>query len=673
MGGVLDSPWLGVAEAGLATMGGTSPFAAVNIGRGGLTGIQGAITQQQQKVEIGLKRAEAEKSQADADMQRMLVKAQGIAMRGMEGAVDSSGGGGGSGVTDVSARSGGGSSAQGVMAYAPYAGTLMNQAAYMARFPQLKGMSEYLEKQAEADPLFIRGQEMIKKGLMPQPDGQGGFNWVMPSNTREQFQQLSLLGPQAADKPTIMYGPNGDPQRIIWSSVGADGKTTQNVVPYTPEAATAAGIDGGSGNGGGGQQDARPQVQPWADASAHMPVETFGKKYAPVFDQAEQKYQLTPGLLPAMAWTESHFNPNAISPKGAEGPLQFMPQTAKDYDVNARDVGSSINGAGHMMSDLLTKYHGNATRALAAYNWGAGHVDKWVKGGADISRLPPETQRYILSVRAAMEPGAEPPGIAGGAPAPSGGGTTVTVDGKPAPTGGTGVTTADPYATTKATQEAQTVGNYTGKFGTESETANVANNRIDQMLAESHTWNPGKPAEYWGNMKSWLAPLYPNSEALQKSVADQAQFNKNVGALQRDVTSSLGSGIASSEFDAVGKTLINQGMTRRTVVGMAMQFKGLQDFQIARNLAWANKDALMPDVTDKQFMGKFQQEAGPAAFVLMEAHHAALGGDADAQATYDTIKNSLLKTAEGRATLKHISQQVQWIEDNNLFQQPGPQ
>lgn len=106
-----------------------------------------------------------------------------------------------------------------------------------------------------------------------------------------------------------------------------------------------------------------------------------------------------PGLLNAMYTAESSRGKNLVSPKGALGPFQFMPGTAKQYGVqDPFDFNQASKGAAKMMDELLRKYNNNTTYALAAYNWDSGNVDNWIKNGGNISDLPSETQKYIKKI-----------------------------------------------------------------------------------------------------------------------------------------------------------------------------------------------------------------------------------------------------------------------------------
>jgi hypothetical protein len=108
-------------------------------------------------------------------------------------------------------------------------------------------------------------------------------------------------------------------------------------------------------------------------------------------------------LTAAVERVESGGNPNAVSPKGAEGPMQVMPKTGKKpgYGVApARDKSPEENRrvGREYLSAMVNKY-GDIDTALVAYNWGPGNTDKWLKKGADPEKLPTETQNYVPRVK----------------------------------------------------------------------------------------------------------------------------------------------------------------------------------------------------------------------------------------------------------------------------------
>lgn len=111
------------------------------------------------------------------------------------------------------------------------------------------------------------------------------------------------------------------------------------------------------------------------------------------FTSLEEKNGLPRGLLAAVMKQESGGDPNAVSPAGAQGQFQFMPETAKQYGIDPFNPQQAADGAARMLGDLNKKYSGDLAKTLAAYNWGQGNVDR--KG---LENAPPETQNYIKTI-----------------------------------------------------------------------------------------------------------------------------------------------------------------------------------------------------------------------------------------------------------------------------------
>jgi soluble lytic murein transglycosylase-like protein len=135
-------------------------------------------------------------------------------------------------------------------------------------------------------------------------------------------------------------------------------------------------------------------VAPAAWSSSRVP-----SAYQGIINQAAERYQLDPALIAGVIETESSFNARAVSPAGAKGLMQLMDQTARGLGVrNSLDPADNVLGGAKLLRQLLDRYHGNVSLALAAYNAGPGAVDRY--GG-----VPPypETQRYVPRVLAAVE------------------------------------------------------------------------------------------------------------------------------------------------------------------------------------------------------------------------------------------------------------------------------
>jgi soluble lytic murein transglycosylase-like protein len=120
--------------------------------------------------------------------------------------------------------------------------------------------------------------------------------------------------------------------------------------------------------------------------------------YDPLIARHASEHALRPELVRAVIQVESGFNPRALSAKGAMGLMQLMPATARELGVrNAYDPAENIRGGTAYLRQLLDRYDGNEELALAAYNAGAGAVDRSGR------RIPAyrETRDYVRKVSSA--------------------------------------------------------------------------------------------------------------------------------------------------------------------------------------------------------------------------------------------------------------------------------
>ena len=132
-------------------------------------------------------------------------------------------------------------------------------------------------------------------------------------------------------------------------------------------------------------------TRPATPTAAHEPFEPLVQEYA-------ARHGLRPGLVRAVIQVESGFDPGATSPKGAMGLMQLMPATARALGVRRPyDPTENIRGGTTYLRQLLDRYDGDETLALAAYNAGSSAVDRY--GG----QVPPyqETQDYVRKVGSA--------------------------------------------------------------------------------------------------------------------------------------------------------------------------------------------------------------------------------------------------------------------------------
>ena len=122
--------------------------------------------------------------------------------------------------------------------------------------------------------------------------------------------------------------------------------------------------------------------------------EAVRARYGDEIREAAERHGLPPGLVESVIRVESAFNPRAVSPKGAQGLMQLMPQTASSLGVrDSFDPRQNIEGGVRHLRYLVDRYPGNLPFALAAYNAGEGAVSAY-RG------IPPyaETQQYVRRV-----------------------------------------------------------------------------------------------------------------------------------------------------------------------------------------------------------------------------------------------------------------------------------
>jgi soluble lytic murein transglycosylase-like protein len=139
----------------------------------------------------------------------------------------------------------------------------------------------------------------------------------------------------------------------------------------------------------------------------------------PFIVAAAIRYGIDARILRAICFIESGYRLNVVSPRGARGPMQFMPDTAVRYGLrDPHNPEQAIDAAARYFRDLLRKFGGRIDLAVAAYNAGEGAVSSFMTGkpliltdgrivnarGVVTEGIPPypETQRYVRSVLALL-------------------------------------------------------------------------------------------------------------------------------------------------------------------------------------------------------------------------------------------------------------------------------
>ena len=110
--------------------------------------------------------------------------------------------------------------------------------------------------------------------------------------------------------------------------------------------------------------------------------------------KAGHEHNLDVDLLASLVKAESNGHVRAVSSAGAQGLMQLMPGTASELGVkDSFEPAQNVRGGTAYLDAMLTRYHDNLAKALAAYNAGPDAVDKY-------HGIPPyhETQAYVARV-----------------------------------------------------------------------------------------------------------------------------------------------------------------------------------------------------------------------------------------------------------------------------------
>ncbi|WP_169170134.1 lytic transglycosylase domain-containing protein [Acidovorax sp. SRB_24] len=116
------------------------------------------------------------------------------------------------------------------------------------------------------------------------------------------------------------------------------------------------------------------------------------------------QYQVEPQLALAIIAAESNFNPQALSPKNAQGLMQLIPETSERFNVkNPYDPAQNLRGGLSYLRWLLAYFEGDVALVAAAYNAGEGKVERY-RGVPPYLETRAYVQRILKSVGAAAHP-----------------------------------------------------------------------------------------------------------------------------------------------------------------------------------------------------------------------------------------------------------------------------
>jgi soluble lytic murein transglycosylase-like protein len=137
-------------------------------------------------------------------------------------------------------------------------------------------------------------------------------------------------------------------------------------------------------------EDDPTQLAPLATVPTKLSQEDIDK----LVSAAGTRNMIDPDLISSVIHAESNFDPNARSPKGAQGLMQLMPGTASQLGVSdALQPDANVDAGTRYLRQLLLRYDDDMVKALAAYNAGPERVEKY-RG------IPPyaETHAYVARV-----------------------------------------------------------------------------------------------------------------------------------------------------------------------------------------------------------------------------------------------------------------------------------
>lgn len=257
-----------------------------------------------------------------------------------------------------------------------------------------------LQQQLEGrqDAAMKRQEQQLSNGVKVAEYVSRMLQGVTDQNSLDQArEQIRLVHPQAAAQVPQMYSKEGVAavqqrgatitEMALNRYNEAKARNLDMETQMFPELAKRFGMDG----------EAQTPADGGTTTTTGASARTAPQEYDSAITEANRLYpQVSPTRIKSIIAAESNFDAKAVSSAGAKGPMQLMDATAKEQGVDDPfDIKQNVRGGTRYYAQLLTKYGGDERKALAAYNWGPGNLDKV---GGDVSKAPPETQAYVAKV-----------------------------------------------------------------------------------------------------------------------------------------------------------------------------------------------------------------------------------------------------------------------------------
>lgn len=216
------------------------------------------------------------------------------------------------------------------------------------------------------------------------------------------FEELKGYAGTTSDMKTLYNGVLSDPKRTINARTAANLERLIKEGGFGAMTGPVTGGAGGSVSTPSGISGIDPALgTSFVDSIPFAETKDYVKKITSAAGEVTgTNLEKAKKLLPYLVQTESSGNPNAVSPKGAKGLTQVMPNTGKSpgYGVKPMKDDSPEEqlrfGKDYLVA-MLDKHNGDVGKALASYNAGPGEVDKWLSKGNGV--LSPSQNRNFAA------------------------------------------------------------------------------------------------------------------------------------------------------------------------------------------------------------------------------------------------------------------------------------
>ncbi len=265
------------------------------------------------------------------------------------------------------------------------------------------------------DVLIVLGGVLALQLLSPLTGAIGLLTKIIPLLATTTGGFLALSAAAGALAGTVIYNASqgtavGDwlEKTAAYTAALFGSKTAQDAIDSQRTPVSAARVKQLDAlyrvrNGGNGAlhptiDTASPAASPAAssgDSADPMRSHIFGSN-AELFSTMESRFGLPSGIMQRMFMQESGGGKHLLSGAGAKGPFQFMDGTASQMGLQGNQVNDldySAAAAAKYLSQLKSQFGGDMSKAVAAYNWGPGNVQK-----NGLANLPAETSNYLANV-----------------------------------------------------------------------------------------------------------------------------------------------------------------------------------------------------------------------------------------------------------------------------------